>query len=211
MAPLESRRPAARPCPTDLQWLATAQAQTAQTIAYGETATGEVADRLGDEWVFTGCLNDQVTVTMQSDALGAYLELYGPTGRDSLTGASVEGPGVAARIVNFTLPASGEYTIIAAGLSIQDRVAYTLTLDAPNVPVAVLNQVVGVLTDGTTVTGTITSRLADEWAVRGCPQDIIALEMNSPDFTPYIGVTAPGRRARSPKSSASVSRPQSRS
>ena len=59
-------------------------------------------------------------------------------------------------------------------------------------PVATLNQVAGVLTDGTTVTGTITSRLADEWAVHGCPQDIVALEMNSPDFTPYIGVTAPG-------------------
>ena len=62
------------------QTATTAQAQTAQTIVYGETATGEVVDRLGDEWVFTGCLNDQVTVTMQSDAFGAYLELYGPPG-----------------------------------------------------------------------------------------------------------------------------------
>ena len=174
-----------------LLWGTTVRAQSPLTIVYGQTLTGAVVDRLGDEWVFAGCLDDEVTITMQSDEFGAFLELYGPTGRDSLAGASVEGPGAAARIVSFKLPVSGEYTIIAAGLSIQDRGPYTLTLEAPNVVYTAFNQLAGVLGDGATVSGTITSRLADQWAVHGCVQDVVTIEMESPDFTPYFEVIAP--------------------
>src|SRR5215203_3221051 len=94
--------------------ISTAQAQAPFSINYGETKSGEVVDRLGDEWVFSGCMSDVVTITMQSPVFPSYLQLYGPVGRDSLAEAGVEGPNGAAMIGGFKLPESGPFTIIAA-------------------------------------------------------------------------------------------------
>lgn len=108
-------------------WWATsaAQAQAPFTINYGEAKSGEVVDRLGDEWVFSGCLSDVVTITMQSAIFGSYLELYGPVGRNSLAEANMgRARNAATTIGGFVLPESGPFTVIAAGASIHDRGAY---------------------------------------------------------------------------------------
>jgi hypothetical protein len=149
---------------------------------------------MGDEWVFNGCLNDIVTITMQSADFGAYLELYGPIGRQSLIAASVENPGAPAGIYDFPLPDSGLFTIVATGVNIRDRGAYTLTAQAPGAANGHQAQIAGLLDDGDTVTGTVETRLGEEWAFRGCMHDAVAVTIESNDFVPYLEIFPPGGR-----------------
>ena len=181
------------PSTLGLWWaVSTAQAQAPFSINYGETKTGEVVDRLGDEWVFSGCLSDVVTITMQSEIFGSYLELYGPVGRNSLAEAGIEGPNAAAIIGGYVLPESGPFTIIAAAANIRDRGAYSLTLETAGAASASSDQIVGLLGDGDVVTGVVETRLGEEWTIRSCLHDVIAVRMESADFDPYVGVRQPG-------------------
>ena len=181
------------PSSLGLWWAASAaQAQAPFTINYGEAKSGEVVDRLGDEWVFSGCLSDVVTITMHSAIFGSYLELYGPVGRSSLAEASVEGPNAAATIGGFVLPESGPFTVIAAGASIRDRGAYTLTLEAAGSITATSDQIVGIVGDGDTVTGSVETRLGEEWGFRGCLHDVVAVKVESDDFDPFVAVYPAG-------------------
>ncbi len=160
-------------------------------MVYGDVVTGDVTSRLGDEWVFAGCLGDVVTVTLQSDEFAGFIELYGPVGRSSLAAESSEGPGAPALIRDFTLPESGEYTVIAAGSSIQDRGPYTLVLESATQPADTTRQIAGIVTAGDAVTGVITTRFAEEWAYRGCQADVIGVTLQSDEFTPYLEIFAP--------------------
>lgn len=166
-------------------------AQGGGVMAYGDVVTGNVTSRLGDEWVFSGCLGEVITLTLQSDEFAGLIELYGPTGRSSLAAATSEGKGGTAVIRSFTLPASGEYTVIATGSSIQDRGPYTLVLESATQPGENTRQLAGVLTAGAPVTGVITSRLAEEWAYRGCAADVVGITLESGEFTPYLEIFAP--------------------
>ena len=181
------------PAIVGLWWtLSTAQAQAPYSINYGETKSGEIVDRLGDEWVFSGCMSDVVTITMQSALFASYLQLYGPVGRDSLAEAGVEGPEGEAVIGGFVLPESGPFTIIATGSNIGDRGAYSLTLEAAGMRSTNLDQVVGLLGDGAVVTGTVETRLGEAWLFRGCLNDVIAVKVESDAFEPFAAVYAPG-------------------
>lgn len=176
-----------------LGWsLSSARAQAPFTLKYGEEVTGEVVDRLGDEWVFYGCMSDVVTVTMQSEFFAPFVELYGPVGRDSLVGAEASAPNIAATIGGYTLPESGPYTLVAAGANIRDRGAYTLTLDAAGVTSSSDEQIVGMLSDGDVVTGTVETRLGEAWIFRGCMHDVVAVKVESSDFVPFVAVYEPG-------------------
>lgn len=165
--------------------------QSINSLRYGDSVGGEVTTRLGEEWVFSGCLNDSITITLQSDSFAGFVELYGPTGRDALAASVAAGAGIAALIEDFTLPESGEYTIIAVGSSIQDRGPYTLTLTSGAAPADAMHQIVGELQAGEPVTGEITSRFADEWLFRGCQADVIDVSVVSDAFTPYLEILAP--------------------
>lgn len=176
-----------------LGWtLSTARAQAPFTLSYGEVATGEVVDRLGDEWVFNGCMSDVVTITMQSELFAPFVELYGPVGRDSLVAAEAVAPSNVATVVGFVLPEPGPYTIVAAGTNIRDRGAYTLTLDAEGATPINDEQIVGVLSDGDVVTGTVETRLGEAWLFRGCMYDVVAVQVESNDFVPFVAVYEPG-------------------
>lgn len=166
-------------------------AQSSNTLAYGELVSGEVTTRLGDEWAVSGCLGDVVTVTMQSDQFGALVELYGPTGRDSLVTAVAEGTGGVAMIGDFELPVSGDYTVIAAGSSVVDRGPYTLLVERAGHTPDLTRQIAGILPAGVTVTGEVTTRLADEWVYRGCQEDVIDVTLESDAFPPFLEILAP--------------------
>jgi hypothetical protein len=113
-------------------------------------------------------------------------------GRNSLAEAGVEGPNAAATIDGFVLPESGPFTIIAAGASIRDRGAYSLTLESQGDVTASNEQVVGLLGDGDVVTGLVETRLGEEWLFRGCINDVVAVKVESNDFAPFVAVRLPG-------------------
>jgi hypothetical protein len=97
------------------------------TLAYNNTVDGEVKTIRGEKWLFWGCADDVVTVTMESDEIAGYLELYGPTEKQPLMEALPEKDG-SAKISEFALPESGIFTVVAAGYSRRDRGNYTLSL-----------------------------------------------------------------------------------
>ncbi len=84
-------------------------------IAYGETASGQIADAdPSDAWTFAGQAGDVVTITMQATSgdLDAYLTLYDPQGRELTTNNDCCGS-FDAQIQSYRLPTTGTYTIAA--------------------------------------------------------------------------------------------------
>jgi hypothetical protein len=117
--------------------------------------------------------------------------LYAPIGREPLRSPGSDSPGQPAVISNYTLPSSGDFTIVAASSSIPDRGAYTLTLQTENAAAGDRSQVEGMLNDGDTISGTVETRTGDEWHIRGCINDAVSLTVESNDFVPYVGIFAP--------------------
>ncbi len=162
-----------------------ALAQDAQTLQIGETASGQVANRLGEEWTFSACAGDVVTVTMTSDEFNAFLELYAPQGGDAIAIDDNGGGRTDAEIAGFELADTGVYTIVAAGRRILDRGPYSLTLAVSGtVDLSGLGGLL--LTDTVPVTGVVNTRLGDEWLFRGCASQAVTVTMQGDGFSPVL-------------------------
>ena len=171
--------------------LHTASAQEVNRLPANLPVAGEVIDRFGEEWVFSACAGDVVTLTMQSEKFSGYLELFPPTGRRSLAEAGADGDTATLESVN--LKERGEYTVIAGGESRSDSGVYTLTLiygDAQSQPEAVD----GWILPGQSVTSTIRTRFGEEWAFRGCQGDLVDIDMESEEFDAYLELYGPSDR-----------------
>lgn len=98
------------------------------TITYNTVVTGQIFDNdEEDSWVFNGQEGELILIDMRATDpnLDTYLTFMGPSGNTLMTDDD-GGEGYNSRIGPFTLPASGEYTIIAARYS--GIGAYTLEL-----------------------------------------------------------------------------------
>ncbi len=162
-----------------------ALAQEAQTLQIGKTAQGEVTTRLGQEWVFEACAGDVITITMTSTEFDTFLELYAPTGRESVATNDNGGSGTNAEIGGFELTDTGRHLIVAAGSSIFDRGPYSLTLIVSGT-VDMRGLGATVLSDTVPVTGVVSSVLGEEWLFRGCASQAVTLTMQSEDFSPLL-------------------------
>ncbi len=173
-------------------------AEDSNVLSGGEPVRGEVVDRFGEEWIFSACAGDVVTLTMQSDEFSAYLELFPPTGRRSL--AESEADGDTAMLQEIELEESGEYTVIAAGERRSDAGEYTLALsyndsatdDSATGDAA--KSADGWLLPNEVVSGTIRTRFGDEWAFRGCKGDIVDIDLESDEFDTYLELYGPSDR-----------------
>jgi len=95
-------------------------------IEYGQTVSDYVMSSEGDEWTFSGRAGDVVTITMSSEQFDSYLELEGAQG--DLLASNDDGGGERNSLIEaFSLPETGEYTIIARAYS-SGRGSYTMTL-----------------------------------------------------------------------------------
>jgi hypothetical protein len=139
-------------------------------IAYGQTQSGKLKPAMPQErWLFEGRAGDVVSVSMigYGDLTDTSLELYDADGAlligndDSLNDAF-------ARILGYTLPASGAYTIVARSYSGQSG-RYGLTLQKVTI---------GAMAYGSTVVGRLTGETPQEyWAFEGAIGDIVRIEM----------------------------------
>ena len=169
-----------------LSLLATmAMAQDVQTLPIGQTVSGEVANRLGEEWTFEACAGDVVTVTMTSADFATFLELYAPDGRDPIATSDGGATGSAAEIAGFELTDAGLHTVVAAGSGILDRGPYSLTLVISGTT-DLTGLGASILSDTVPVTGVISTRLGDEWLFRGCESQAVTLTMQSDQFAPIL-------------------------
>jgi hypothetical protein len=96
-------------------------------LAYGETRSGEIRVRgQRDTWTFQGEVGAQVLITMIAPNADAYLELYAPDGHllarnDDRVGRSP--------LLNVTLDASGEYSLVARMVDDDQTGAYQIKLE----------------------------------------------------------------------------------
>ena len=167
-------------------------AQSAGTIAYGDTVSGEVASRFGQEWTFQGCQDDVITLTVQSSAFSPFLAFFDSTTEDFLA-EGVSSDDTSAEISAFPLAASGTYTVVVAGSSIRDRGPYSLTLSLSGTTGATGTDLPQVL-PGQAVTGEVTDRFGGEWLLSGCANDVVSITVESKDFTPYLEFYGPTGR-----------------
>jgi hypothetical protein len=98
----------------------------AGTLSIGDAVTDALAAGDTDLWTFNGEAGQIVTISMSSDPVDTYLELFGPDGEGLTYNDDFEG--FNSQITSFELPASGEYTIAACGYSTFDEGEYNLEL-----------------------------------------------------------------------------------
>ncbi|NDJ74773.1 MAG: hypothetical protein GYB65_00825, partial [Chloroflexi bacterium] len=131
-------------------------------------------------YTFSGVADEMVTIDLQSDAFDTYLELYGPDGNQLMTDDD-GGDGLNSRIGFFMLPASGEYVIVARGLSDGVSGDYTLSLESievtpvVNEPIALGDAASNVL-QGNTHT----------YVFNGTADEMVTIDLQSPDFDTYL-------------------------
>ena len=97
-----------------------AQSDVPSGLIHNVPVQGTLADRFGEEWTLAGCAGDVITATIQSSAFAPNLELYPPVGRTPLA-ATRNTSQRSAQLPGTTLPANGEYTLVALGSSARDR------------------------------------------------------------------------------------------
>ncbi len=161
-------------------------------VVYGTDVSGEVKTRAGEEWFFSGCEADLVTVKMSSDEFDSFLELYGPTGRRPLIDDDDSGGDGNALIEAFELPESGVYTIVVAGSGRKDRGEYTLVVES-DIDVDMDDS--AALAYGESVVGVVSTARGEEWWFWGCADDLVSLTMESDELAGYLELYGPtGRR-----------------
>lgn len=159
-----------------------ARAQEQTILTAGVAAGGQIRNAAGDEWLFTACAGNAITITMQSDRFTPYLELYAIDGVKPLIEA--DGEDDSARIDGFVVEDSGSYLLIAAGRRRTDRGAYELSLDTSGS--AKQEDVDGLIVPGDTVPGTIRARRMAAWGFRGCAGDVVTIQADSDEFDAYV-------------------------
>jgi len=147
---------------------------------------GQVTNRAGEGWRFYGCAGDVISVTLASAAFAPYLELVGAGGETPLAEAGAAGD--RATLTGHELTANGVYTVYAGGEARSARGAYSLTLQMAGTQT--LTDSAGLLAYGAPVTGTISSRDGQAWALRACAGDQITVSMESNVFDPYLELYA---------------------
>lgn len=125
-----------------------APAETIQTIAFGETAKGELANgdprasdgSFYDLYRFTGFEGEQIAITMRSQRVDSFLSLHVPGQAAPFASDDDSGGGEDARLV-ITLRSTAQFEIRANSVSRDETGPYTLTLErlgasGPTRPVA---------------------------------------------------------------------------
>jgi hypothetical protein len=108
----------------------TLERMTIGAIVYGGTAAGQLTEDMPQQyWAFEGAAGEIVRIEMlgRGDLLDTYLELYGPDD-ELLTSDDDSGPRYVALIDGYTLPADGQYRILARSYD-GELGAYQLSLE----------------------------------------------------------------------------------
>ncbi|HLA45560.1 MAG TPA: hypothetical protein VJZ27_19080, partial [Aggregatilineales bacterium] len=95
-------------------------------IAYGDTLTGLITDGRTAQFIFSGEVNDRITIFVESEFDSA-LELRDTAGniliRDDDSGGNLQ-----PLIENFVLPDTSDYVILVTGFSVEDEGNFTIVL-----------------------------------------------------------------------------------
>lgn len=169
-------------------------AQAERQIGYNESRIDTISnDDPIHEWTFSGSAGDTVSIFMDANAadaggLDSFLQLSAPDGAIIATNDDADGFTVNAAIIDVTLPADGDYTIIASRFGQESGFSegeYTLTLNTDGAtPPTNTDSAPATATDdtritaGNAVTGSLNAdNFEDEWTFDGSEGDTISIIM----------------------------------
>lgn len=157
-------------------------------IEYGQTVDGELTtDSPAIAYTFTGEEGTSVTITMISDDFDTYLTLLDEDG-DELTRDDDSAGNLDARIGPYSLPADGDYTIVAQSYAYRNNSGsatgdFTLTLEIVEIEL---------IEYGESVEGTLTSsELSALYFFNGAAGDSVLIRLSSDDFDSYLTLSDP--------------------
>ena len=172
--------------------------------AEGELGSGDEQLESGefvDNFTFTGEAGDLVELRLSSSAFDPYLMLRGPN--DATFDNDDAAPGETNALITATLPASGDYRIMATSYAAAERGAYRLDVTGAQIAVQPVRNVRSLfgnagagepLAVGTPVTASLAERDArlesgeffDVYTLQAQPGARLSLRLQSDDFDAYL-------------------------
>ena len=184
------------------------------TLTPGQTARGSLASgdetlrsgELADTWRLQGRQGQQLTVRLSSSDFDPYLLVRGPGSYTQDNDDDASERGSRNSRLDLTLPADGEYRIIATSYRSGESGAYTISVSgggaapAPSGPVAAAAPARGQLQLGRPMAGRLengdgqlrSGEFVDAYSFQGTRGQRLELRLNSTEFDPYVQINGPG-------------------
>ncbi len=167
----------------------------------GRGAARRGGGQFADSYALTGRRGQRLEIRMQSTAIDPYVEIVGPDGFTAFNDDDVENETTNSRLL-VTLPADGEYRVVASSYEPNERGAYRLSVAAtesgdPREGMAAAGgeglasgrEQAGALAEGDETLRT--GEFADRYRFRGRAGQRVRIEARSSDFDTYLILVAP--------------------
>ncbi|MDY7080641.1 MAG: PPC domain-containing protein [Chloroflexota bacterium] len=145
-------------------------------LTYDQVASAMLKPGARHHWLFEGGQGDVVTISMIAidEDMDTFLELFAPNGEQVVTDDDSGGNSDAA-ILEFALPHSGTYRVVARGYTNEDTGAYELTLKSVQL------EIEGTLTYDQVASATLKPGARHHWLFEGERGDIVTISMIAVD------------------------------
>jgi hypothetical protein len=137
-----------------------------------------------DTWSFEAEAGDFVTISLQSEQLDTYLELYGPD-QALLIEDDDSGGGLNAALLDFSIPADGAYQLVVRAAREQELtggVYQVLLTTAKELAAA------GVLAAGDSLTQSLKAGEQHTWTFEAQEDEFVTAKMESPTLDTYLSL-----------------------
>ncbi len=165
-----------------------AQLEVQGDLTFEQSAGGTLEPGARHHWLFDGEQGDFVTLSMIAldEGVDPYLELFGPNGEKLMTDDD-SGDGSNAAILEFELPLTGVYRLVARSYDNTEAGEYALTMERIQLEIA------GTLSYGDVVTETLEPGARHHWLFEGEQGDIVTISIValSEDMDTYLELFAP--------------------
>ncbi|MCX7682479.1 MAG: PPC domain-containing protein [Anaerolineae bacterium] len=166
-----------------------AQLQIKGRLSYGQPAQATLEAGARHHWQFEGQQGDIVTISMipTGEWWDTYLALFAPSGK-LLTSDDDSGVESSSAIIEFALPATGVYRVLARGYGASDAGAYRIIVEQVELKIQ------GRLAYGQTITATLEANTRHHWQFEGKEGDHVTISMTTlkGEIDPYLELFAPG-------------------
>jgi predicted small secreted protein len=146
-------------------------------LAFGQTYEGQITSRDGDRWTFFGSVGDQISIAVNgANRFDTVLDLFDENSI-LLMNDDDSGSGYNSLINGYTLPYSGDFTVIVSGYG-GARGAYTISLTEGTAVVQSSIPVdMGVIEYGQEISGEIEDTPGHTYTFSGTAGDIVNISL----------------------------------
>lgn len=178
----------------------------ASAIRVGQTVQGALASsdartargQYQDAYTFTGRAGQSLRITLEGDGLDTLVRVTGPNGfseEDDDSGGRLNA------MLDVTLPANGQYQVIATTYAANETGNYTLRI-VENDPRrnAATAAATGAIRVGQTINGSLAAgdptrssgQFADAYTFEGQANQTVEIRLNATSYDPFLSISGPG-------------------